>query len=409
MKPTRRIAAPAPHARAGALVVILLVFGACCGRSWAEPYMAIREGRKCSACHVNMDGGGMRTLLANTHMQEITHYRDLFPELENATETFNGQITSFLSIGGNLRLNDSIVFQDEPDAQGLVPHKVLRGNVDENVLEFRRAPLYALVTLVPEYLEVYLDESFAPGGTITRELFGLMKGLLPGKGYVKGGKFFLDYGLRSADDTLFSLDNDTNKQFVRGRTGTDFESSDTGVEIGFQPGPTHFTVQVTDGSSGDADVRVTSNLYALFTDLPVVENAMLGVSFMHVDSSSGETYTYGAYAGSNFGPLEYQGEVDWIHFSASEASAPANGSFLAYGELNYLLLGWINCKAFGEYADNDPNADTTNSAQNRFGFGVEPFLGRFLQTRLFYAIANGAKNRALDNQNRLVMELHLFF
>lgn len=408
MDSSRRRATRPRYERVGVLAVALLVIGASHQRSSAEPYMAIREGRKCSSCHVNMDGGGMRTLLANTHMQEITHYRDLFPELANATETFNGQITSFLSIGGDLRLNDSIVFQDEPDAQGLVPHKVLRGNVDENVLQFRRAPLYALVTLVPDYLEVYLDESFAPGGTITRELFGLVKGLLPGKGYVKGGKFFLDYGLRGADDNLFSLDNDTNKQFVRGRTGTDFESSDTGLEVGFQPGPTHFTVQVTDGPSGDADVRVTSNLYALFTDVPIIENAMLGASFMHLGANSGDTYTYGAYAGSNLGPLEYQGEVDWIHFSAS-GTDQATGSFLAYGELNYLLLDWINCKAFGEYADNDPNADTTNSAQNRFGFGVQPFLGRFLQTSLFYSIANGAKSRALDNQNRLVMELHLFF
>ena len=40
--------------------------------------------------------------------------------------------------------------------------------------------------------------------------------------------------LRTADDTLFSLDNNTNKQFVRGRTGTDFENQQNGGEIGFQ-------------------------------------------------------------------------------------------------------------------------------------------------------------------------------
>lgn len=402
-----------PHHRRPSFALLLASVGALLllapESSRAEPYMAIREGRKCSSCHVNMGGAGMRTLLANTHMQEITHYRELFPELENATEKFNGQITSFLSIGGNLRLTDSIVFQDEPDAQGRVPHKVLRGNVDENVLDFRRAPLYALVTLVPDYLEAYLDQSFAPGGTVTRELFGLVKGLLPWKGYVKGGKFFLDYGLRGADDTLFSQNNDTNEQFVRGRTGTTFNSSDTGLELGFQPGPTNFTVQVTNGSSGDTDVRVTTNLYAMFTDLPVVENAIAGLSFMRLGSDAGDFYAYGLYAGSNLGPLEYQAEVDWVHFGPSDSDQRSTGSFLAYGELNYLLLDWINCKAFGEYADNDPNANTTQSAQNRFGFGVEPFIGRFLQTRLFYSIANGPKTRALDNQNRLVMELQLFF
>jgi hypothetical protein len=375
----------------------------------AEPYMAIREGRKCSSCHVNMDGGGMRTLLASTHLQEITHYRDLFPELADATESFNGQITSFLSIGGDLRLDDSIVFQDEPNEQGLVPHKVLRGRVDENILEFRRAPLYMLVSLVPDYLEVYLDESFAPNGVVTRELFGLMKGVLPWKGYVKGGKFFLDYGLRTADDTLFSIDNDANRQFVRGRTGTDFDSSDTGVEVGFQPGPIHFTASVTNGASGDADVRVTSNLYALLTDVPVVDNVMVGVSFLHVNPNNEEDFIYGAYAGSTLGPFEYQAEVDWIHAGPSDPTVQSFGSFLTYGEVNYLLLDWINTKAFGEYTDVDPNANSTNSAQNRFGFGIEPFLGRFLQTRLFYSIANGPKSRAVDNQNRIVMELHLFF
>jgi len=69
----------------------------------------------------------------------------------------------------------------------------------------------------------------------------------------------------------------------------------------------------------------------------------------------------------------------------------------------------MNTKAFGEYADNDGQLGRTNTAQNRFGFGIEPFLGRFLQTRLFYSIANGPKDLAISNQNRLVMEIHLFF
>jgi len=72
--------------------------------------MAVREGRKCSTCHVNMTGGGMRTLLANTHLEEITHYRELFPELESVEDTWNGQVTSFFSLGADIRVNDTLVF-----------------------------------------------------------------------------------------------------------------------------------------------------------------------------------------------------------------------------------------------------------------------------------------------------------
>jgi len=379
----------------------------------AEPYMAIREGRKCGSCHVNVRGGGMRTLLANTHMQEITHYRDLFPEFAEATEVFTGQITSFLSLGADLRVDNALVFQDEPNAEGRVPNdKVFRSNVDENILEVREAAIYGLVDLYPEYLSSYIDVSFAPGGTNVREVFGLLRGLLPWGSYIKAGRFFLDYGLGYETDDLFSLDNPSQNLFVRGRTGTDFNAYDDGIEIGLQPGPFHIAASVTNGSPGDSDVRFTFTTYAMLRDLPVVENAIVGASFLRVAPDGSERIAYGFFAGANLGPLEYHAEIDFLHDDQDAAAAdPAKavGTFLAYGELNYLLCDWINTKVFGEYADNDGQPDNTDSAQNRFGAGIEPFLSRFLQARLFYSVANGPENLPIANQNWLVMELHLFF
>lgn len=394
----------------------ILLAGVLLGSAWearAEPYMAIREGRKCGACHVNLRGGGMRTPLAITHMKEITHYRDLFPELEEASESFNGQITSFFSIGGDLRVDDAIVFQDEPNAEGRVPNdKVFRSRVDENILEVREAALYGRVDLYQEYLSFYIDVSFAPGGTNVREVFGLLRGLLPWDGYVKAGRFYLDYGLGYETDDLFSLDNPSQNLFVRGRTGTDFTAYDDGIEIGLQPGPFHIAASVTDGPAGDADVRVTFTAYAMLRDLPVIDNAILGASLLRVAPTGSERIAYGFFAGANLGRLEYHAEVDFIHDDGdATATAPAKqvGTFLAYGELNYLLLDWINTKLFGEYADNDGRPDMIDTAQNRFGVGIEPFLSRFLQTRLFYSVANGPENLPIANQNWLVMELHLFF
>ena len=71
-----------------------------------------------------------------------------------SSSIWNGQITSFFSIGGDLRVDDSIVFQDEPDAQGQVPHKVFRGNVDENILDVREFATYFDFKLVEDYLDV---------------------------------------------------------------------------------------------------------------------------------------------------------------------------------------------------------------------------------------------------------------
>lgn len=395
----------------GAVLAAAMVLGTV-REAGAEPYMAIREGRKCGTCHVNNTGGGMRTLLANTHMQEITHYRDIFPELDEAADAFNGQITSFFSIGGDLRVTDSIVFQDEPDENGRVPHKVLRGRVDENILDVREGALYFDVQLVEDFLEIYTDLNLAPGSPVAREVFAQLEGVIPWAGYVKAGRFYLDYGLKVETDNLFSVNIPSQDVFVRGRTGTGFTGFDSGIEIGFQPGPWHFTTSVTDSSSGDTGVRVTTNGYGIWRDLPVIENAMLGGSFMYNSPSGEDRYIYGFYGGANLGPLEYQAEIDFIHQSFDDRSSV--GSFLAYGEINYLLCGWINTKVFGEYADNDGMLGTgdvkrTGTAQNRFGFGIEPFLGRFLQTRLFYSIANGPKDVPETNQNRLILELHVFF
>jgi hypothetical protein len=403
--------------RSGRLGFFAVLGSALVLATWAppasgEPYMAIREGRKCSACHVNVTGAGMRTLLANTHLQEITHYRDIIPGLADVTDVFNGQVTNFFSVGGDLRLDDSIVFQDEPDAQGLVPHKALRGDVEENIFDLRRASTYFLFDLIPGALGTYVDVSWAPGGVSAREVFALLRGVIPWKGWVKGGRFFLDYGLRTENDTLYSVNEPTQNIFVRGRTGTDFTGFDEGLEVGFQPGVFHFSTSVTDGSSGDANVRVTTNAYAMIREIPVIDNAIVGGSFYWLGPGDQEQYVYGFYAGSNLGPFEYQAEVDFIHADrAATAQDPSQsvGSFLAYGEVNYLLLDWINTKVTAEFSDNDGVPNSPRSQQNRFGFGIEPFIGRFLQTRLFYSVANGPKNVAETNQNRIILELHAFF
>jgi hypothetical protein len=356
----------------------------------AEPYFAVREGLRCSACHVNMNGGGKRTALVSTHARELLHYPLFLGDLANPREFFAGDINQYVGLGANLRTNYTAVFQDEPDEDGRVDNnEVFRGRLESNDFDVD-AFLYGEVRLIPDYLTLYVDVDVSDD-VDSREAWGLVRNVLPWNGFLKGGRMFLPYGLQLQDDEAFIREETFN-----------FNTYEEGFEIGFEPGPFTFIAAVSDGGGGDRDVRVTSTAYVLFTDLPLVRNVLLGNSFSRVGSDLGDETTFGFFAGSNIERLTVLGEVDFLDNGGQ-------GMFVAYVEADYLLFDWLNFKFAFDYADSDRSRSTlVDDSKNRFSFGIEPFLGRFLQTRLFYRIANGVESLPARNQNELFAEVHLF-
>ena len=79
----------------------------------AEPYFAVREGQKCSACHINMTGGGMRTSFVSAHAKEILHYPNWLPELTKPADHFTGEINQYVGIGADLRVDMTAIMQDK--------------------------------------------------------------------------------------------------------------------------------------------------------------------------------------------------------------------------------------------------------------------------------------------------------
>jgi hypothetical protein len=374
----------------------------------AEPYLAVREGFKCSDCHVNKTGGGKRTEFVSAHARDLLHYPSFFAALAKPADSFTGELVSpYVAIGADLRTDFTATFQDKPDANGKVSNNTAFRSLDQTDINVNEAVGYLEVRLIPDWLTFYVDQRFAPS-TTTREAWGLLN--LPWDLYIKGGKMFLPYGLELQDDDAF-IRGGRNGSVT---TGFSFNQQQNAFEVGWEPGPVAAAFAVSEGAANDNDLQVTGTVYSLFTDLPVVRNFLIGGSASHVSPPGIDTLLFGFFTGFDLGPLTYLGEVDFRSDKNRTDGNPSTnqhrGRFIHYSELDWLALDWMNVKLAFDYADDDGDlTQRTNDSENRVSFGIEPFLAKFLQTRLFYRIGNGIESNPSHNQDVLMAEVHVFF
>jgi hypothetical protein len=372
--------------RAAAALAVVALTAAAPAR--AEPYLMVREGAKCSACHTNQTGGGKRTAFAHIHAHDILHDLDLLP-IPPGVKPFNGEVNQYFSFGSDLRVRNTTVFEDHPDRLGRVPdNKVFRRSVRSNDFTANEFLLYGQVDVWPDIVTLYADEDFTSGAN-NREVFGMVHGVLPWDTYLKAGRFFPPYGLRVQDD----------EAFIRARTGFTFQNHDEGVEIGTQPGPLHVAASVTNGAAGDKDVAATLNAYTVFEDVPVVRNVIAGGSFARF---SNKRNVGGFYVGSNVWKFTYLGELDFID-DRKVGSPGRSDDYVAYGEVDFLVLDWLNLRGTFDFAKVSGDRD-----QTRFGIGAEPFINRVIQPRIQYRINNGIPSMPAQNRPELWLELHFF-
>lgn len=352
----------------------------------AEPYLMVRAGAKCSDCHTNLTGGGKRTAFAHIHAHDILDDVDVLP-IPAGVKPFNGEINSWVSMGGDLRVRNTTVFRDR--GKSVPTNNAFRRHVESNDTRVQRALIYGQVDLWPDVATIYVDEDFN-GGATNREAFGLLRGFLPWDTYFKAGRLFPAYGLRVQDDDAF----------IRRRTGYTFDKSDEGGEIGFAPGPFFVASSITNGTLGDKDVAVTLNAYTVLTEVPVVRNVTAGGSFAR---QSDKRVLGGVYGGSNLWRFTYLGEFDAIN-DRTVATRGNRDRFVAYGEANLLLLSWLNLRGTFDFVKVQHDRD-----QTRYTIGAEPFVNRVIQPRIQYRINNGPPDKPELNQDELWFELHLFF
>jgi hypothetical protein len=328
-------------------------------------------GDKCAACHVNETGGGKRTAYGNAFGQ-VT-----LPAKTPEDGFWNGEVMKYLALGGDFRGDAS--YTDIPS----------QGNEFE--FDVQEARLYVDVSLLKDRLTLYLDQLISPTSE-NREAFAMLH-FWDGKAYIKGGQFYLPYGLRLEDDT----------EFIRQAVGINMNTPDDGVEFGVDLKDLSMQFAITNGTAGGPE-NDTGKQYS-FLAAYVRNRWRIGTSINFNDSGSDERTALGGFAGLRTGPVSWLGELDYI----DDAGLGASGrkQWVGFAEGNWLLTRGHNLKL--TYGGFDPDDDVSNDEQSRYSLVYEYVPFSYTQIRAGARIRDGIPQNDAQNTSLYFLQLHVYF
>jgi hypothetical protein len=352
------------------VLVGLLVLGSV---SYAEPYLAVQKGLKCGTCHTSPSGGGMRTPYGNLFAQTELPSRTL-----DWGELWTGEIGRYFSVGGDARAS-----WQQLDVPGQ------SSTTDSGLDEFLA---YVEIKPFPKYLSLYVDARLRPDDPQVREQFARVT--LPGGNWsVRGGEFFLPFGLRIQDDDAF----------IRQVSGINFNTPDTGWEVGYEGGAWTGQLAVTRGTAGGPETD-SGKQYSLRV-AHVKERWRAGASFNLNDSSFGDRQMQNIFGGIVTGPVAWLAELGYIIDDGTPTGRRKSWTSLV--EANYGYRKGHNLRVTFEWYD--PDTDVSNDEQNRISLVWEYTPFQFVQGRVGYRDNSGIPQNPAQNREQLFAELHVFF
>ena len=352
----------------GAALVVVLWAGAARG----EPYLALQQGYQCSSCHVNPTGGGLRNAFGVVFAENVMPATGL----PNGVPVWTGAVGEFLRIGGDLRSSLSRTDVPNTPAQQSASLDQLR--------------VYADAAVIPEHLDLYLDEQLAPGNSSTMEAYA--RASAPASGwYLKAGKFYLPFGWRLQDNTAF----------VREVSGISMTTPDTGLELGLQR--PEWSAQL-DLSNGAANAGTGSGHQLTAQAVRVVTGWRVGAAASFTSSPGGNRNVEGLFAGVRTGPVAWLGEADLVH----DAGFPeGTRTFVAaLGEADWAIARGHNLKVTAEYYD--PDRNVSGDQKTRWSVLYELTPMPFVQLRAGVRRYRGIPQSDTDNRRLAVLEVHAF-
>jgi hypothetical protein len=334
------------------------------------------------ACHVNPTGGGKRTEFGNIYAQRELAAQLLDPATgaakTDSAPLWSGRINDHFAIGGDLRATARATFTPNTD--------------DQYAFDPTRAQVYLEMKPIVNRLTVYVDERVAPGAAINREAFAML--WTPGRtAYVKAGRMFVPFGLRIEDDSAF----------IRQVSGTNFNSSDDGVEGGLETGPWSAQVSMTNGAGGGAETNRGKLVSGLVGFVQPVWRLGLSIATNFSGAEDRRMQTV-------FGGLR-TGIVSWL---ASGLRVTDDGTptgrveqWATLLEGNVEAAKGHNLKLTYEYYD--PNTDVREDQRERYSALWEYVPFQYTQFRLGVRKNNGIPQNNQQNASEVFLQWHAFF
>jgi hypothetical protein len=340
----------------------------------AEPYLAVQMGFKCTQCHVNPTGGGLRSVFGDVFAQTILPAA----HLDTGGDNWNGDLGHYLRVGGDLRF-DAQVTQ-------------VRHASSNQEFSLEQARVYLEANVIPDRLIAYVDEQVAPGGALNREGYVLYWSASH-DWYLKAGQMYLPFGFRLQDQTAFILT----------ATGINMTTPDQGVEFGWERGHIDAQLAVSNGTAGGP---VTSDGKQYSTQFSWVQSVWrIGAAANYNAQSGGSKRAFGLFGGLRTGPISWLAQAE---ITDDESIPKDQGKQLAtLLEANWLIARGHNLKITDEFLN--PNRAVPNGEETRVSLVYEWTPIQFAQIRTGFRWNDGIPQDPAEHQRLYFIELHGYF
>ncbi|MGH8220268.1 MAG: hypothetical protein ACREUT_17145 [Steroidobacteraceae bacterium] len=355
------------------LLVLLALAATSAG---GEPYLAAQNGFKCSQCHVNPTGGGMRNTFGNVFAQTLMPMK----HIDTGQDIWTGALNSFIGIGGNMRYDWSLT--------------TVRNQPSTNQFSMEQTRVYLDASVIPNRLLVYADEQIAPGGATNQEAWA-MYWSASHDWYVKTGQMYLPFGFRLQDQTAY----------VQQVSGINMTTPDRAVELGYLKGAWDAQVDVSNGTAGGPIVGNGKQYTGQLSWVQPIWRMGLALD-LNDSAATGRRTSYGLFGGLKTGPVAWLAQADLVVDHTIPNGLRTAGGLL---EADWLIARGQNLKITAEQYAPDLSVSIRRNGQTRWSFVYELTPIQFVQLRAGVRYYDGIPQADAQHERLYFVQLHGFF